>query len=148
MLRIKRRSSKSLDCKTVLIFEYPSTDEQSNRRSGTRPKTTESETGERRFFSSRASRTWDSNLVPRAFPSKMGGAIFWGKSPGDEVGETQYATLHKFLYWFLRKNRLFCSLLKALQSLLDLLPCSNVIGYVCTNECMVKKGTSSKKIYK
>ena len=28
------------------------------------------------------------NLVPRAFPSKNGWAppIFWGKSPGDEVG--------------------------------------------------------------
>ena len=33
--------------------------------------------------------------------------------------------------------------LKTLQSLLDLLPCSNVIGYECTNECIVNKGTSS-----
>ena len=33
--------------------------------------------------------------------------------------------------------------LKALQSFFDLLPCSNVIGYWCTNECMVNKGTSS-----
>ena len=35
--------------------------------------------------------------------------------------------------------------LKAPQSLLDLLPCSIVKGYVCTNECMVSKGTSSLK---
>ena len=32
---------------------------------------------------------------------------------------------------------------KSWQSLLDLLPCSNVIGYVCANECIVNKGTSS-----
>ena len=36
-----------LDCKTVRIFAYSSTREQSNKRSGTRLKT-ESETGERR----------------------------------------------------------------------------------------------------
>ena len=41
-----------LDCKTVRIFAYSSTREQSNKRSGTRLKT-ESETGERRFFFSR-----------------------------------------------------------------------------------------------
>ena len=35
------------DCKTVRIFAYSSTREQSNKRSGTRLKT-ESETGERR----------------------------------------------------------------------------------------------------
>ena len=35
-----------LDCKTVRIFAYSSTREQSNKRSGTRLKT-ESETGER-----------------------------------------------------------------------------------------------------
>ena len=34
-------------------------------------------------------RASEGNLVPRVFPQKMGGAaplIFWGKSPGDEVG--------------------------------------------------------------
>ena len=36
-----------LDCKTVCIFAYSSTREQSNERSGTRLKT-ESETGQRR----------------------------------------------------------------------------------------------------
>ena len=36
-----------LNCKTVRIFAYSSTREQSNKRSGTRLKT-ESETGERR----------------------------------------------------------------------------------------------------
>ena len=39
-----------LDCKTVRIFAYSSTREQSNKRSGARLKT-ESETGERRFLS-------------------------------------------------------------------------------------------------
>ena len=39
-----------LDCKTVSIFAYSSTREQSNKRSGTKLKT-ESENGERRFFS-------------------------------------------------------------------------------------------------
>ena len=39
-----------IDCKTVRIFAYSSTLEQSNKRSGTKLKT-ESETGERRFFS-------------------------------------------------------------------------------------------------
>ena len=38
-----------LDCKTVRIFAYSGTREQSNKRSGTRLKT-ESETGDRRFF--------------------------------------------------------------------------------------------------
>ena len=38
---------RSLDCKTVGIFAYSSTREQSNKRSGTKLKT-ESETGERR----------------------------------------------------------------------------------------------------
>ena len=36
-----------IDCKTVRIFAYSSTREQSNKRSGMRLKT-ESETGERR----------------------------------------------------------------------------------------------------
>ena len=40
-------SHPSLDCKTVRIFSYSSTREQSNKRSGMRLKT-ESETGERR----------------------------------------------------------------------------------------------------
>ena len=44
-----------LDCKTVRIFAYSSTREQSNKRPGTRLKT-ESETGERRFFFSRLTR--------------------------------------------------------------------------------------------
>ena len=38
----------TLDCKTVHIFAYSSTREQSNKRSGTRLKA-ESETGERCF---------------------------------------------------------------------------------------------------
>ena len=39
-----------VDCKTVRIFAYSSKRQQSNKRSGTRLKT-ESETGERQFFS-------------------------------------------------------------------------------------------------
>ena len=46
-----------LDCKTVRIFAYSSTREQSNKRSGMRLKT-ESETGERRFFFSSRTRPW------------------------------------------------------------------------------------------
>ena len=38
-----------VNCKTVRIFAYSSTREQSNKRSGTKLKT-ESETGEGRFF--------------------------------------------------------------------------------------------------
>ena len=38
-----------VDCKTVRIFAYSSTREQSNKRSGAKLKT-ESKTGERRFF--------------------------------------------------------------------------------------------------
>ena len=41
---------QQIDCKTVRIFAYSSSREQSNKMSGTRLKT-ESETGERRFFS-------------------------------------------------------------------------------------------------
>ena len=44
-----------LDCKTVSIFAYSSTREQSNKRSGTKLKT-ESENGERRFFFCRLTR--------------------------------------------------------------------------------------------
>ena len=40
----------TVDCKIVRIFAYSRTREQSNKRSGTKLKT-ESETGERRFFS-------------------------------------------------------------------------------------------------
>ena len=40
-------SYQRIDCKTVRIFAYSSTREQSNKRSGMRLKT-ESETGERR----------------------------------------------------------------------------------------------------
>ena len=59
-----------LDCKTLRIFAYSSTREQSNERSGTRLKT-ESETGERRFslaFLSRASR---SRLLRHALPISL-----------------------------------------------------------------------------
>ena len=45
----------SVHYKTVRIFAYSSTREQSNKRSGTRLKT-ESETRERRFFFSRLTR--------------------------------------------------------------------------------------------
>ena len=44
-----------LDCKTVSIFAYSSTREQSNKWSGTKLKT-ESENGERRFFFCRLTR--------------------------------------------------------------------------------------------
>ena len=46
-LSVYERVAISLDCKTIRIFAYSSTREQSNKRSGTRLKT-ESETGERR----------------------------------------------------------------------------------------------------
>ena len=49
----------TLDCKTVRIFAYSSTREQSNKRCGTRLKT-ESETGERRFF---FSRLWEARAL-------------------------------------------------------------------------------------
>ena len=44
------KTMERLDCKTVRIFAYSSKREQSSKRSGTRMKT-ESETGERLFFS-------------------------------------------------------------------------------------------------
>ena len=47
----------NLDCKTVRIFTYSSTREQSNKRSATRLKT-ESETGESHFFFSRLTRPY------------------------------------------------------------------------------------------
>ena len=62
-----------LDCKTVSIFAYSSTREQSNKRSGTKPKT-ESETGKRRLtrptglWGSRASRV---RLLRHALPISL-----------------------------------------------------------------------------
>ena len=55
---------RKLDCKTFRIFAYSSTREQSNERSGTKLKT-ESETGERRFFSlaSHALRTCEARAL-------------------------------------------------------------------------------------
>ena len=55
--------SVHLDCKTVRIFAYSSTHEQSNKRSGTRLKT-ESETGERRACEARVVRA-RKTLTPR-----------------------------------------------------------------------------------
>ena len=49
------RAMGKIDYKTVRIFAYSSTREQSNKRSATRLKT-ESETGERRYFFSRLTR--------------------------------------------------------------------------------------------
>ena len=67
-------SAFALDGKTVHIFAYSSTREQSNKRSGTRLKT-ESETGERRLFFLFRSTARDS-----------------------------YATLYRFLYLFWEKT--------------------------------------------
>ena len=47
-----------LDCKTVRIFAYSSTREQSNKRSGPRLKT-ESETEKRRFLSTNYAKLTD-----------------------------------------------------------------------------------------
>ena len=47
LVNLGDESGGVLDCKTVLIFAYSSTHEQSNKRSATKLKT-ESETGERR----------------------------------------------------------------------------------------------------
>ena len=52
-IRVFRSNPALLDCKTVRIFAYSSTREQSNKRSGMRLKT-ESETGE--IFFSRLTR--------------------------------------------------------------------------------------------
>ena len=46
--RIDVEKDQGVDCKTVRIFAYSITREQSNKRSGMRLKT-ESETGERRY---------------------------------------------------------------------------------------------------
>ena len=53
-----------LDCKTVRIFAYSSTREQSNKRSGTRLKT-ESETEKRRYGRVRLARFARKTLTPR-----------------------------------------------------------------------------------
>ena len=53
-----------LDCKTVRIFSYSSTREQSNKRSGTRLKT-ESETEKRRYGRVRLARFARKTLTPR-----------------------------------------------------------------------------------
>ena len=49
-LKAAARYVAGIDFKTVRLFVYSNTCEQSNKRSGARVKT-ESETGERRFFS-------------------------------------------------------------------------------------------------
>ena len=61
--RRKASVSVHLDCKTVRIFAYSSTREQSNKRCGTRLKT-ESETGERRACEARVVRA-RKTLTPR-----------------------------------------------------------------------------------
>ena len=61
--RRKASVSVHLDCKTVRIFAYSSTHEQSNKRCGTRLKT-ESETGERRACEARVVRA-RKTLTPR-----------------------------------------------------------------------------------
>ena len=58
-----RKTTGSVDCKTVRIFAYSSTREQSNKRSETRLKT-ESETGERLACEARALRA-RKTLPPR-----------------------------------------------------------------------------------
>ena len=57
MLSMIGNTVNSVDCKTVRIFSYSSTREQSNKRSGTRLKT-ESETGERRACEARKQHSW------------------------------------------------------------------------------------------
>ena len=59
-----KQALDTLDCKTVRIFAYSSTREQSNKMSGMRLKT-ERETGERRFFPSRLTRFARKTLTPR-----------------------------------------------------------------------------------
>ena len=64
--------TSGIDCKTVLIFVYSNTCEQSNKSSGARLET-ESETGERRptgIWGSRASRVLDSDHTPKRFWEK------------------------------------------------------------------------------
>ena len=76
-----------LDCKTVRIFAYSNTREQSNQRSGMR-LITESETGERR--ASHARRACEA----RALPAR----------------KTLTPRFTDFFTDFEKKNRLFCSL--------------------------------------
>ena len=59
----RENNDLKLDCKTVRIFAYSSTREQSNKKSGMRLKT-ESETGERRACEARALRA-RKTLTPR-----------------------------------------------------------------------------------
>ena len=74
---------RNLDCKTVSIFAYSSTREQSNKKSGTKLKT-ESETGDRRLTGRvRLARFTRVRLLRHALPISL---------------------------LILRKNRLFCSL--------------------------------------
>ena len=75
-----------LTCKTVRIFAYSSTRDQSNRRSGTKLKT-ESETRERRFFLS--------PHTPACAP---------------RVRKTLTPRFTDFFTGFKKKTRLFCSL--------------------------------------
>ena len=82
-----------VDCKTVRIFAYSSKREQSNKRSGTRLKT-ESETGERQFFSlaSHAQRACEARAL--------------------RARKTRTPRFTDFFTDFEKKNRLFCSLCK------------------------------------
>ena len=59
-----------VDCKTVRIFAYSSTREQSNKRCGTRLKT-ESETGERRYGRVRLARFARVRLLRHALPISL-----------------------------------------------------------------------------
>ena len=86
-----------IDCKTVRIFAYSSTREQSTKRSGTRLKT-ESETGERRFFSlaSHARRKCEARAL--------------------RARKTLTSRFTYFFTDFEKKNRLFCSLINRMNS--------------------------------
>ena len=86
----------SVDYKTVRIFAYSSTHEQSNKRSGTRLKT-ESETRERRFFF----------LSPHMPYGRVRLARF------ARIRLFHHALLISLL--ILRKTRLFCSVLFSLR---------------------------------
>ena len=64
-----------LDCKTVHIFAYSSTQEQSNKRSGMSLKT-ESETGERRLCHALPI----SLLILRKKPTVLQSRLYWDAS--------------------------------------------------------------------
>ena len=66
-----------LDCKTVRIFAYSRTREQSNKRSGMGLKT-ESETGERRYARVRLARFVRVRLLRHALPISL---LIWRKKP-------------------------------------------------------------------